>query len=353
MRRVRRRGRGHGHGYARPALWLLGLTLLGATDAPLAPGTRGRAHGDHVGIRRSHGHFLGSCSGERPPLPDALFYELRAGAFPGSGRPDVAVHVPPGFDATTLPGVVVYFHGWNGCVEAALSDDDVVCSEGGGPRPGGGLSRQIDDARVNALLVAVELRADMPTGEPGQIASSGGMRELLRELLSEHLAGPLGCALDVDELDRVVVVAHSGGYQAAASVLARGDLQQVTEVDLLDAYYGADDVFRAWALDAVERFDGSRRFVDLYTVGGGTLERSRAMASLVLAAQGGESTVADDDGEEDLDEASLAFPVVLKRVPREHLELPRTYVRALVEAAGFARLQSEGDDARIEDRTGP
>jgi hypothetical protein len=251
----------------------------------------------------------------------------------------VAVHIPPGFDATRLPGVVVYFHGWNGCIAAALSSEDTPCSEGGAPRPAARLSAQLDEARANALLVAVELRADMSTGEPGELAASGGMRELLHELLEEHLAEPLGCMLDVDEIDRVLVIAHSGGYQAAASVLAFGDLPQITEVDLLDAFYGADDLFSAWALDAVERFDGSRRFVDLYTSFGGTVDRSRTMARLLEAEEGADTTVYDDDGDGDLDEAALALPVVLKRVPRGHPDLPRSYVRSLIRAAGFARIE--------------
>jgi len=75
-----------------------------------------------------------ACEGNRSPLPRSLLYPLAAGAFPGSGRPDVAVHVPPGFDATRRPGLIVYFHGWNGCVEAALADEDMPCSEGGEPR---------------------------------------------------------------------------------------------------------------------------------------------------------------------------------------------------------------------------
>jgi hypothetical protein len=308
------------------AQWAVVFALLSAADAPLATGRRGHHHG--------------SCSGDRPPLPDTLTYELRAGAFPGSGRPDVAVHVPPGFDATRRPGVVVYLHGWNGCVTAALSEDDVPCSEGGDPRTASALARQMDEARANAILVAVELRADMPTGEPGHLADSGGMRALLHELLSEHLAEPLGCTLDVDELDRIVVIAHSGGYQAAASVLVFGELPQITEVDLLDAYYGADDVFTSWALDAVAQFDGSRRFVDIYTAGGGTLERSRAAAKLIRKAPGAGSMLLDDDGDADLSEDELAFPVVVKRVPRSHAELPRAYFRALVEAAGFVRLSS-------------
>lgn len=284
-----------------------------------------------------------ACEGKRPPLP-TLFYELQSGAFAGSEWPDVAVHVPPGFDATRLPSAVVYFHGWNGCVAASLSDEDTPCSEGGEPRHASALASELDGAHVNALLIAVELRADAPTGEPGQLAAPGGLRELLRELFVEHLAEPLGCTLDVDRLDRVVVMAHSGGYQAAASVLARGDVPQITELDLLDSYYGADEVFRGWAIDAVDRFDGTRRFVDLYTCCGGTLERSRAMASLLRSRPGGESIVHDDDGGGgvELDRAALAFPVVFARVPEPHEDLPRARFRALVEASGIAPIESIG-----------
>jgi hypothetical protein len=250
------------------------------------------------------------------------------------------VHVPPGFDAAHAPGAVVYFHGWNGCAPVALADEDAPCSDGGDPRRAGALAAQIDEARVNAILVAVELRADMPTGEPGLVASSGGLRALLRELLDEHLAEPLGCHLAVDALERIVVVAHSGGYQAAAAAIAMGDLPAISEVDLLDADYGADDVFLGWASDAVRRFDGSRRFVDLYTCCGGTVAHSRELARRLrleeaAGARSASVMVRDDDSEADLDETALAFPVVLKRVPLAHADLPRAFVAPLLAAAGF------------------
>jgi len=269
-------------------------------------------------------------------LPQSLFYELRAGAFPGSGRPDVAVHVPDGFDATRRPGVVVYFHGWDGCVQAALGDDDVPCSDGGEVRPASHLAAQLDAARVNAILVAVELRGDMPTGEMGQLATLGGLRALLKELFEEHLAPALGepCSLEVDALDRVVVIAHSGGYRAAATVIAMGDVPSLREVALLDALYGADEVFARWVVDG--RFDASRRFVDLYTCCAGTLERSRVLAALALEASPRSSL--DDDGDADLGTAELARPFVFKRVPLPHGELPAAYVRPLLETAGFAPL---------------
>jgi len=290
-----------------------------------------------------------ACEGARALLPEALLWPLRSGAFSGSGGADVAVHVPPGFDATRRPGLMLYFHGWDGCVAAALSADDVACSDGGPPRPGADLARQIDAARVNALLVAVELRVDAPTGEPGELAAPGGLRALLRELFADRLADALGCTLEVDALDRVVVVAHSGGYQAAAGAIDRGEVPGITEVDLLDALYGADDHFARWIRGHAERFDprvvSPVRFVDLYTCCGGTADRSRTMARLardMLASSGLARTLHDDDGEGELDGTALKHPVVFKRVRLAHAELPRAYVRALAEAAGFARIDHAG-----------
>jgi hypothetical protein len=281
-----------------------------------------------------------ACQGERAPLPDVLYAELRAGAFPGSPRPDVAVHVPRGFDATRRPGVVVYFHGWWTCIESALSTVDVPCTDGGEARTAADLTTAMDEARVNAILVAVELRPDMPTGEPGRLAMPGGLRDLLRELFAGPLGAALGCALDVDALDRAILVAHSGGYQAAAAALDLGDVPRVTEVDLLDALYGGDDSFLRWLSSEAARFDartsGSLRFVDLYTCCGGTADRSRAMAerSRDVLARAGLSRAFSDAGLTD-------GAVVFKEVTEPHGDLPRTYLRDLVLAAGFAPLAVE------------
>jgi hypothetical protein len=279
-----------------------------------------------------------ACEGNRPPLPPTLVYDLSAGAFPGSGHPDVAVHVPPGFDATRRPGLVVYFHGWNGCVGTALADEDAPCTDDGDLRTASGIAAQIDAARVNALVVAVELRVDLPTGEPGRLAMPGGLRDMLRELFTDHLAEPLGCTLDVDGLDRVVFMAHSGGYQAAASALRYGGVVPITEVDLLDALYGADDVFADWLEDAARGDALPLRFVDLYTSGGGTAERSRTFAARAHKIAFEDLVRDDDTCCAELSDDDLVRPIVFKRVPLEHGKLPRAYVGQLARAAGFAPL---------------
>ncbi len=294
---------------------------LGLSDAPTSPRCTRR--------HRASVEPIGACEGSRPSPPQALYFTLRSAAFPGSSHPDAAVHVPPGFDATRSPGAVLFFHGWRSCVAAALGDEDAPCEDGGDPRPASQLARQIDDARVNALLVAVELRVDAASGEPGELAAPGGARTMLREILGD-LRSTLGCALEVDAIDRILVVAHSGGYQAAASLLAFGDLPQVSELILLDAMYGADEVFRSWLA-------GGHRFVDLYTCCGGTLERSRALAA---AARGCAARPwFEDDGDGELDANALARPVVFKRVGAAHGDLPRAYMRVLLENAGFSRIE--------------
>jgi hypothetical protein len=235
---------------------------------------------------------------------------------------------------------VVYFHGWSGCAAAALSSDARPCAEGQEPMAGGGLAAKIDEAGANAIVVAVETRAGMATGEPGMLGMPGGLRALLRELFAEHLTEPLGCTLEVDGLDRVVLAAHSGGYQALAGALALGDVPRVTEVDLLDALYGGDDLFLAWLRSEAPRFElgvrGALRFVDLYSCCGGTAERSEALArraGLWLKGAGLEGpATATADGAGPL----LAQGVVFARVPRAHSEIPGAYLGELVRAAGFA-----------------
>jgi len=358
---------------ARGLLAAIAIAALATSDAPLGPrAAQWPSLASRASFASPASRATGTtpapiapqsaCEGARDPLPDVMTFALRTGAFPDPtadpARADVAVHVPPGFDATRRPGLVVYFHGWSGCVEAALSADERPCTDGGEPRPASALTAQIDEAGVNALLVAIELRVDMPTGEPGRLAMPGGLRDLLRELFAEHLAGPLGCALEVDGLDRVVLIAHSGGYQAASSALALGDVPRVTEVDLLDALYGADDLLLRWIRSQAGRFDrrasDGLRFVDLYTCCGGTADASRtlgleARAALATAGLAAEVYADDASAEPDAAEADadltgwrLAHSVVVQQVPAPHGELPRVYLGGLVRAAGFARTSIAG-----------
>jgi hypothetical protein len=283
------------------------------------------------------------------PVADAgapvLFYDLRAAPFPDASTPSVAVHVPPGFDPSNRPGVLAFFHGFDNCVSNVVGDVDTPCVDGGDPRASFALADQIDAAHVNALLVAIELEVDVETGNPGQLATTGDFRELLHELLTEHLDAVLGCPLDVASLDRVVVSSHSGGYEAAADVLAFGMVPEVSEVDLLDSLYGETPTFYAWVEANIDRFDPTRpdelRWMDIYTESGGTLANSQDMAASAagwLADAGLDGSLWNDETTDTLDAATYAHPMLFKRSGLSHDEVPAYYVRELAQASGFAPL---------------
>lgn len=262
---------------------------------------------------------------EIPSVGQTLLLEDPSSAFPESGRPDLALHVPPGFDASRRPGLVVYFHGWNGCVAVAVGDDDAPCTEDGARRAPSRLASQLDAAHVNAMLLALETRADMPTGEVGDLARPGVVRQLLSSVLRDRLGNVIGASLDVDSFARIVVMAHSGGYQGVATTLRFGELPRVDEVVLLDAFYGADDVL----FGALR--DPHVRFVDLYTYSGGTLERSTRAAEVARAS--GRDVFVRDDGS--LDSTSFHREIVVARVPDEvrHGDLPRVFAREIFASA--------------------
>jgi len=262
---------------------------------------------------------------EPSPRAQTWLLDLRSRAFADADGPAVAVHVPPAFDAGRGPGVILYFHGWNGCVRVALGDEDAPCVEDGPDRTASSLAAQLDEARVNALLVGIELRPDVASGDPGLLAEPGRVRALLRELFVEHLALPLGRTLDVDALGPTVVVAHSGGYQAAAATLALGGLR-VDDVVLLDALYGADDVFAS----AVR---GGVGLLDLYTCCGGTDGHSRALAAALATTREVGAGAVIDDGDADLDPTTLTHTVFFKRVPAAHALLPQLYARVVFDHA--------------------
>ncbi|MEI7892330.1 MAG: hypothetical protein WCI05_04535 [Myxococcales bacterium] len=273
-------------------------------------------------------------------------FNLDAAPFPNTGHPDVAVHVPSGFDPLDRPGVIVFFHGFSNCVANVVGAVNSPCTSGGPARPALHLAEQLEAARVNALLVALQLRYDMRSGDVGQLAQPGQLRLLLSELLVGPLAPVLGYGLTVEQLDRVVVATHSGGYRAAAAVVQTGGVASLFEVDLYDSLYGEMATYDAWVLANLARFGPNRadgvRFTDVYTAGGGTAVYSRAMASRVAGWIGDaglpwrDAALAVDDTTATLTDAQVAAPLLFKLTAVAHDDIPRVTFERFARAAGFS-----------------
>lgn len=278
-------------------------------------------------------------------LPSPLTFTLAHGAFPGSGHPDVAVHVPAGYDACAPQGVIVYFHGFHNCVLNTIGAVDGECTPGAGTRTAHHLVEQLDAAHVNAMLIAVEVAYDQASGATGALATTNGLSLLLNELFDDHLGAMLGRPTALADLDRVVLASHSGGYTAVARGLDRGGLPNVREVMLLDSLYGELAVYRDYTVNELARFDPSAaaplRFAMVYTDGGGTDANSRALAGQIatgLGTLGHPDWLLYDDTTATLAAPAFAHPLLVKHSMLSHDGVVLYYFQRFVAAAGFAPL---------------
>jgi hypothetical protein len=315
---------------------------LPATDAETGDSGGG---GDAADLTSDGGTPPDGLDGGAVFLDALLLYTLDAAAFPESGQPSVAVHVPPGFQPSAAPGLVVFFHGFNNCVANVVGRADGPCVDGGGARSALHLSDQLDTAGVNAILVAVQLAYDQATGDPGNLAQPDVFRDMLHELLTQHLDPLLGAPLDVADFDPFVLASHSGGYEALAQVLQVGGVPEVNAIQLYDSLYGELTAYGDWFMQNVDRFDPSRtdgtRFSNAYLYQGTTYTNSRDFESEVagwLSQAGLSSSLFDDDTTDTLTQDQFAPPVIFKASMLAHTEIPQYYFQRFVQAAGFTPL---------------
>lgn len=263
-----------------------------------------------------------------PPTPgDVRRLDLDAGAFPGQAAPDAVVVIPPGFDPQRPLHVWVYFRGFSNCAENVVASADGACTIGGPARNASRLAEQLAASGANAVLVVPELRFDARSSDAGALERSGGFARMMDEILGEHLAPVLGHA-SLASVARLGVMAHSGGYLAAAAVV-RDRPAALRSVVLLDALYAADGTFASWVEQNAAGFtpSGGYRFADVYTRGGGTADRSRTMIDRLttsLTAAGVGASLFSTSGAQSLSDADLAaHAVVFQQSRLGHDEVAR------------------------------
>lgn len=219
-------------------------------------------------------------------IPEGQLLRLalsNAAITPPSGRPAALAYLPRRFDASAPLSVVVYLHGWNNCVENVVRPTGTACSAGGAARTGFNLAGQLEASGKNAILLLPELSYDRASSSAGRLEEPGFFRALLAEALTK-LRPQLGVR-GVADVTRLIVASHSGGYNAAAAIAARGGVP-VSEVVLFDSLYAREDDFASWmGTDlpdlASSPWNGARRFMSIYTQGGGTYDDNRAFAAEV------------------------------------------------------------------------
>lgn len=159
----------------------------------------------------------------------------RGGVYPENptyADRSVLLAVPPRF-APSRAVIVVYLHG-----NLARLDRDVVRRQR--------VVAQLAASKLDAVLVAPQFAVDALDSSAGHFWDSGGFAHFLDEAAAQ-LAAMTGQEPAVFAAMPVVLVAYSGGYHAAAGILAGGGTDnRILGLILLDALYGDEETFADW-----------------------------------------------------------------------------------------------------------
>jgi hypothetical protein len=138
----------------------------------------------------------------------------------------------------------------------------------------------------------------------------------------------------------VVVASHSGGYQAAGAIAARGGLE-VSEIFVLDSLYDGT-LFDAWVKQDLAGLAGAtpaRRFANVYLKGGTTATNSVAMADRAagwVPLDGG--ILRDDRTTATFSDGDYRHGLVFKASAWAHDAIPRFYFGPLVSTSQLPKM---------------
>jgi hypothetical protein len=267
--------------------------------------------------------------------------ELKTAAFRTPGAPSVIVHAPAGFDPRAPLHLVVFLHGYNGCVNVLMAKGPSRCKAGAPERDGWDLGRYHDAAGTNTLFVVPQLALAQRNGAPGAFGRPSGFRAFLEELLRTTLAGRLGGPRAIRNVASLTLVAHSAGYQTALAIAERGGVRaQLKAIVLLDALYAETDRYARLVEQLAPK---GLRFVSLHLERGTPRTENQRLVRRLKRTLGSVVTEAD---KADLARAVASKPVVIGQGTPPHRLLPEHHLTELLQALGQVYLPQRSAAAK-------
>ena len=269
--------------------------------------------------------------GRRAGEATTLEAQLKSAAYHEPGAPDVAVHLPAGFDGSRPLHLVVFLHGYRGCVRVLMGKGRSRCKPEGPPRAGWELGARHDEAQTNTVLVVPQLAFMKRSGRPGCFARRGCFHEFLEEVLSRLLSPRLGRALTLQDVETVSLVAHSAGFETALAVLEQGEVAQVRNVVLFDALYSGAGSFAAW----LERNAAAgAKLLSVHLGRGKTAAQSQQLGRRLRRVLGPDGVLLMDSAEA-LVPALRQHSVVVARGRGSHRAVPEHYLASVLRGLGL------------------
>ena len=222
---------------------LVGLAVAMISPAAADPLTEG--NGDLVPFANSPFPYSGII-----PIKDIPFLDVTEGTRRGHTSPRAGkvywedetysdrrsiIYFPAGFDLDKPAAIVVFFHG-----NSATLERDVIARQQ--------VPRQVAESGLNAVLLAPQFAVDALDSSSGNFWTPGFFARYLDEA-SAKMAEVYGdtSARSAFAKMPVILVAYSGGYNAAAYAAAVGGAEdRVAGVILIDALYAEEEKFADW-----------------------------------------------------------------------------------------------------------
>ena len=155
----------------------------------------------------------------------------------------VGLVIPAGFRPTQSTDFIVHFHGWGNHVSKVIEHHE--------------LAKQLFASGRNAILVVPQGPKDASDSGGGKLEEGGGFERLVREVAQFLKAEG---KIPTERIGKIVLSAHSGGYNVTRASLERGGLgKNITDVLLFDASYGGLEVFADWGAQK------NHRLISLFT----------------------------------------------------------------------------------------
>jgi len=245
-----------------------------------------------------------------PPEPAAiLLVELPEPSHSvPAGAPHALVRVPEGFRADEPWALVVFLHGWNGCVNVLMRSGPTHCvGDARDPAEGWNLAEVFDGAERNALFLMPQLAFHRRDGDAGHFADEGYVRRFLEAVAERVDAWP------DSPPNRILLTAHSAGFETALAWIRHGDVP-IDEVVLFDALYAGAERFARWVLESEDR-----RLVSIHTGRGSTLRQSGRLRRMATIGEVPVGTSLSSDAR-----------IVIVRSDAPHRDVPRAHLADVV-----------------------
>ncbi|MBN1654949.1 MAG: hypothetical protein JXA30_14360 [Deltaproteobacteria bacterium] len=259
-----------------------------------------------------------------------LYARMKNAAYSYPDTPAVAVHAAAGFNAQKPLQLVVFLHGYQGCVRVLMEKGAVGCKTESALQPGWGLAEHHDSADTNTLFVIPQLAFMKRDGNPGCFMNEGCFQGFLQELLSETLAEKLARPRTLKHIAGITLVAHSAGFETALAILQNGKVNSlVRALVLLDALYAGVDGFSRWFSETSAM---STRLISIYLRSGKTYRQNLLLHRRLERITGRQGVTLLTSGE--IQPAICSFRAVIASGRGSHGRAPQNYLSTVLSALG-------------------